>query len=48
MPTILVKCITIGKRLILLKLSHFITLSPLGNATVAAKVSAEYASIGGK
>jgi hypothetical protein len=48
MPSILVKCITIGKRLLLPRLSHVNTLSPLGNATVAMKVSEAYMRIGGK
>ena len=48
MPTILVKCNTMGKRLLLPRLSHVNTLSPLGNATVAVKVSEAYLRIGGK
>jgi hypothetical protein len=48
MPTVLVKCITIGKRLLLPRLPHVNTLSPLRNATVAMKMSDAYLSIGGK
>jgi hypothetical protein len=47
MTTILVKYITIGKLLLLPRISHFNTLSPLGNATVSVKVSEAYLSIGG-
>ena len=38
MPTILVKCITVRKRLLLPRICHVDTLWPLGNATVAVKV----------
>jgi hypothetical protein len=34
-----VKCITLGKRLLLLRLCHVDRLGPLGNVTVAVKVS---------
>ena len=42
------KCITIGKRLLLPTLSYVNILWPLGNATVALKVSEVYLHIGGK
>jgi len=48
MPTILVKCNTIGRRLLSPRLSHVNTLWLLGNATVAGKVSEAYLRIGGK
>jgi len=48
MPTIFVKCNTIGKRLLLPRLFHVNTLSPLGNATVAVKVSKRICTWAGK